>query len=415
MEHMIRGRRRVTKSQRHKAGSLSFVPLHLCALVPLLSFCVVSALSFSLLGCNEKANVVDISTLPKATGQVVSDTNYIQIQPAWGGFSSPRVIKIGYDYILYVTEPDNNRIVMVDLAGTTLGYSQYVKRPVAVTEDRRFSLIIVCEYDTTVNGGVVTVAAIAKIELFNYNHDISAAPVQIVYHENPQQQIIRDGTGNLISGREFTGVAVLPDNSYYVTRSGSNNTSPVDPDNMVLHFDKNDHQYSNEYIDLVPSLVPTGTGFVAINQTSNISTFNTKQYGSDFILTQVDPANAFKVKWITFNPGSELEAPSWGSKLSLDPTKYSSGKLPNILTNIFVMPVAIMVDDRSNIYVVDSHLDSLMKFDLNGKLLHESFGPSKSGGALLQPSGVTYFNKIIYISDTGHDRILRYELSTDLK
>lgn len=370
--------------------------------------CVIAMMSLLQTGCNEKSSVVDVSKLPKATGQVVSDTNYIQIQPEWGGFNNPGNIKIGYDYILYVTEPNNGRIVMMDLAGTNLGHSQYVKRPIAVTEDRRFNLIIACEYDTTINGNTITVAAIAKIRLFNYNHNISAAPVEIVYHEGPQQQIARDGPGNLISGREFTGVAVLPDNSYYVTRSGSDNSSPVDPDNTVLHFDKNDHEYSSDYIDLVPSLVSTGTGFVAINQISNITTFNTKQYGSDFILTQIDPANAFKVKWITFNPGSELFAPSWDSKFSLSTTP-----LPDLLSNIFVTPRAVMVDDRSNIYVIDSSLDSLMKFDLTGKLLHESFGPSKS--SLLHPSGITYFNKIVYISDTGHNRILRYELSTDLK
>ncbi len=377
---------------------------------------VFLVLSFLLSCCNEKSNVVDVSRLPKSTGQVISDTNYIQIQPPWGGFNNPRNMKIGYDYILYVTEPDSNRIVMVDLAGTNLGHSQNVKRPVAITEDRRFNLIISCEYDTIVGGQTITVAAIAKIQLFNYNHDISAAPVEIVHHENLSQQITRNPvTDGLASGREYTGVAVLPDNSYYVTRSGNNNTSSVDPDNMVLHFDKNDHEYSSDYIDLVPSLVPTGTGFVAINQISNITTFNTKQSGSDFILTQTDPANAFKVKWITFNPGSELEAPSWGSKLSLDPTSYSSGKLPDILTNIFVMPVGVMVDDRSNIYVIDSQLDSLMKFDSNGKLLHESFGPGKLNDPLLRPSGITYFNKIVYVSDAGHNRIMRYELSTDLK
>ena len=108
-------------------------------------------------------------------------------------------------------------------------------------------------------------------------------------------------------------------------------------------------------------------------------------------------------------------APSWNSKFSLDPTTYPSGKLPDILSGIFKTPQAVMVDDRSNIYVIDSSLDSLMKFNLTGNLLHESFGPSKSGNALLHPSGITYFNKIIYISDTGHNRILRYELSTDLK
>lgn len=280
-------------------------------------FIITAGLLFS--SCNEKSNVVDISTLPKATSQVVMDTNYVQIQPAWVGFNNPKDMKIGFDDILYVTEPDNNQIVMVNLAGAVVGHSQYVKRPIAVAEDRRFNLIIACEYDTTVNGSTITLAAIAKIRLFNYNHDISAAPVEIVYHESPQQKITRDPvTGGLISGREYTGVAVLPiapvpgdNNSYYVTRSGNNNTSSVDPDNMVLHFDENDQEYSSEFNNLVPSLVPTGTGFVAINQISNIATFNTKQYSSDFILTQIDPTNAFKVKWITYTPATELSAPSW--------------------------------------------------------------------------------------------------------
>ena len=203
---------------------------------------IIAAL-FLLSGCSEKSDIVDLSALPKATTQVISDTNYIQIQPAWAFFNSPKDIKIGFDYILYVTEPGNNRIVMVDLAGTILGYSQFVKRPIAIAEDRRFNLIIGCEYDTTVNGKVITVAAIAKIHLFNYDHDISSAPVEIVYHEGLQEQVTRDPiTGALISGREYTGAAVLPDNSYYVTRSGNNNTSSVDPDNLVLHFNNNDMQ-----------------------------------------------------------------------------------------------------------------------------------------------------------------------------
>lgn len=367
-------------------------------------------------GCNEKSKIVDPSTLPQATkGQVVGDTSYIQLQPIWSGFYRPRGIKVGYDYILYVTEPDSNRVEMVELSGMKVGQSQYVKDPVAITEDRRFNLIIACEFDTTVGGKTVTVAAIAKIRLYDYQHDIAAAPVQIVHHEGVQHQIVRAANGDLISGREYTGVAVLPDNSYYVTRHGNSNSSPVDPDNMVLHFSKDDKQYSSDYIDLVPTLLPTGTGFAAINQLSGITTFNTKQFGTDFIVTQVDPTNSFKVKWFTFNPGSELAAPTWSSKISLDQSKYTGGNLPALLSNIFVSPQGVMVDDRSNIYVIDSGLDSLMKFDLTGRLSKQSFGPYKTAGALFDPSGITYFNKIIYISDTGHDRILRYELSTDFR
>ena len=369
-----------------------------------------------LAGCSEKSNVINPSTLPKATqGQVIGDTSYIQLQPVWTGFNSPKGINIGFDYILYVTEPDSGRIQMVELSGARVGHSRYVRNPVALTEDRRFNLIIACEYDTTVGGQTITLAAIAKIRLFNHQHDISAAPVEIVHHESVQRQIVRDGDGNLVSGREYTGVAVLPDNSYYVTRHGNNNTSPVDPDNMVLHFSQYDRQYSSDYIDLVPRMLPTGTGFAAIDQLSGITTFRTKQFATDFIVTQVDPTNAFKVKWVSYNPGSELAAPGWSSQLSLDPAKYVTGKLPDILSVNFFSPGAVMIDDRSNIYVVDGQLDSLMKFDLTGKLIHESFGPAKTAGALSNPSGVTYFNKIVYISDTGHNRILRYELSTDFR
>ena len=206
-------------------------------------FIITAALLLS--SCNEKSNIVDPSTLPKATGQVVSDTNYIQIQPPWGGFNDPKDVKVGFDDFLYVAEPNDDKIVMVNLAGTILGFSQYVMRPVAITEDRRFNLIVACEYDTTVNGSVITVAAIAKISLFNYSDSIWAAPVEIVYHESPQNKLVATLHRQFDLGREYTGVAVLPDNSYYVTRSGNNNTSSVDPDNMVLHFNENDMQYSS--------------------------------------------------------------------------------------------------------------------------------------------------------------------------
>ncbi len=377
---------------------------------------MIFAVALVLAGCGEKGKIVDPATLPQASGnQAVGDTSYIQLQPVWTGFYGPKGIKVGYDYILYVTEPDSNRVAMVELSGVIVGRSKYVKNPVAITEDRRFNLLIACEFDTLVGGKTVTVAAMAKIRLFNYSHDIASAAVEIVHHENVQSQIVRDAAGRLVSGREYTGVAVLPDNSYYVTRSGNSNSSSVDPDNMVLHFDKYDRQYSTDYIDLVPVLDATGTGFKSIAMLSGICTFSARQFGTDFIVTQLDPANTFKVKWFTFSAGSELIAPSWSSRLPLDPAKYASGEMPDLLSNIFVSPVAVTVDDRSNIYVVDSQLDSLMKFDLNGNLLHESFGPAKAPGSLLKPSGITYYNKIVYISDTGHNRIMRYELSNDFR
>ncbi|MCK4386124.1 MAG: hypothetical protein KAW52_07665, partial [candidate division Zixibacteria bacterium] len=74
----------------------------------------------------------------------------------------------------------------------------------------------------------------------------------------------------------------------------------------------------------------------------------------------------------------------------------------------------VAVDEYGNIFVVDSERNSVLKFSRNGvKVL--SFGTQGTGEKQFQnPKGIAYANKIVYVADTGNNRILRFTLSTDI-
>jgi sugar lactone lactonase YvrE len=72
------------------------------------------------------------------------------------------------------------------------------------------------------------------------------------------------------------------------------------------------------------------------------------------------------------------------------------------------------VDTEGNIYVVDAGLDYLFKFSVAGEE-QQSFGGTGSGEKQFkQPSGVGFFDKTLYVADTGNNRIVRFKLSIDI-
>jgi len=368
------------------------------AQLPLTASCLLIAAWWSLSGCGEQFNMDQLPVTSSAG--IVGDTLYILQSPLWSGFNKPHDLRIGFDFLLYVADTDNDRIVMMDLAGNILGRSKPVRHPVAVTQDHRFDLLVACSFDTVVAGRSIMLAAIAKIRLFNVSHDIAAAPVEIVYHEPLTKSM-----------RAYSGIAALADNSYYVTRTGPENASPVDPDQGILHFNKSDLLYPRDLIDVSPILQIGGTGLTVLDNPSGITTFNDRRYPTDFILTQTGSQSLYKVQWLTFRGGGDFSVPSWESRFS----QIGDAGKAIVTDNFFSRPEGVTVDDRGNIYVVDAGLDSLVKMNSRGEILRESFGPAKSNKALNHPMGVAYFDRTLYIADTDNNRILRYRLSTDTR
>ncbi|AFH49350.1 Hypothetical protein IALB_1642 [Ignavibacterium album JCM 16511] len=338
------------------------------------------------LSCEDKFELPTTSGL----GNITGDTVYVQLNPPWEGFNNPQDIYIGNEPFIYVADTDNDRIVMMNLAGTILG-SRTIKKPVALAQDYQLNLIVCSEFDTLGS----TFGAVYKINLVAANHNISEAPITRLL---PRPNVPSD----LKTGIRYTGVAVFYDNSFYIARTGPNNSSIFDPDNSILIFQKkllDDGSKKDTLIGRLPSIEPVGTGLLTAFNISSLASF--KKRNTDFVMT-LTGNTTFKTQWLYFNFASET--PGYESKLSPGTNQMMS-------VNKFSRPEGVTVDNSGNIYVADAGRDSVYKFNSFGDELQSFGGPQLFN----QPYAVAYFDKTLYVVDKGNNRILRFILSTDLR
>jgi hypothetical protein len=372
-----------------------------------------------ILGCEEQ---FDLTQLPDAKQVVViGDTTYIEISPPWGGFLDPRSILIGHDQLIYVGDYANNEIVMMNAAGVVL-HRRTIPHPTAIGQNNKLDLYVTGEtlspngdtigavykinlvrfdttyfshYDTIIVGGDTTIRSNYRDTSFYYNHNLSIAPIRIVWQEPAHPR------------RRFTGIAVFADNEYLLTRVGTE-YSFVDPDSRVLLFNKED-----VFVNVVGDLATRPTGgstLTDINQITGITAFPNSR---DFILTQSLEGVRYGALWMIYRNQPDFQG--WLPKFDLtDPLQRGT----DFVTQGLRKPVAVAIDRRRrDIFVVDAELDSVIKFDRNGKFKRESFGKVKSESATLpgldNPTGVAFSNDcLLYIVDNGHKLIRRFRLST---
>ena len=114
--------------------------------------------------------------------------------------------------------------------------------------------------------------------------------------------------------------------------------------------------------------------------------------------------NSFKVQWLTQG--------EFGFTTHLNPAQ---GNFDMLVPGKFSQPQDVTVDLTGNIFVIDSELDRLFKFSPSGAE-QQSFGESGSGVKQFNnPKGVGFFDRTLYIADTGNNRIVRFKLSTDIE
>ena len=336
--------------------------------------------------CTDTFDVNEIHK-PKQS-QNFGDTTYVLQSPTWTGFNQPKDVHVGFEPFIYVADAGNNRIAMLDLAGNLIGYSPFIQNPNALTQDRKLNLLVCGEFDTTINGQKITFGAIFKLDLFAAQHDISKARVERVYFDL------------LSPNRKFVGISALADNSFYVARTGPNNASIVDPDDAIMLFTKNGIPLTRSYW---PYLSVDGTGLSTLTQPTGLATFTTSS--TDFIYTQKGSNSLFRTQWITYRSSGDVSG--WESYFT--PSRDAGTDF--IQVNLFKQPEDVATDPAGNIFVIDAGKDSLYKFNRAG-MLEQAFGGSSE---LKAPEGVAFFDKTLYIADTGNNRVLRYVLSTDVK
>jgi len=353
----------------------------------IITFFILVVLVFS---CTDKFQFSDTSpTTPLGN---LSDTLYIQQFPVWSGYNNPQDIIVGHEPFIYIADTDNDRVVMLNVAGQKTGELS-IKKPIALSQDHRLNLFVCAQFDTLINGSLQSFSAVFKINLVASGHIFESAPVKRILPKTSFDFLRVD--------REYTGICIFHNNSYYVSRRGPANSNPIDPDNSILMF-RQRKQYDGTIKDTlygrVPLLEPEGTGLLATNKISSLTAFSNGT--RDIILTLIGE-NSFKAQWWRYIVSEQFV----GYRNALEPFVTDFMKV-----NKFGMPEGITLDDADNIFVADAQKDSVYKFNAFGDEL-ESFGGSD---VFNSPHAVAYFDGTLYVADTNNDRILRFILSTDI-
>ena len=348
-----------------------------------------------LFGCSDKFNINQLGDIHGA-GNAGGDTLYVHVNPDWGGFNNPQAILLGKEPFIYVCDTDNNRIVMLNTAGTVLG-TLSIKKPIAISQDYRLNLIVCAEYDTVINGITNTYSAVYKIDLFAVNHVIG----------NAIPKLILPRTEDISSHPlcKFTAVTAFYDNSYYVARTGTNNTSNSDPDNSIIQFVPVDQYHDTTLSNRVPNIDPLRSGMITANGINCMTSFNKKNL--DFIATfdkGVVNETVFKAQWFQFF--STIASEGYKSAIN------QAAGVAFVQPNRFGAPTGSCIDPSGNIYIADGDpgKDSVFKFSPYGDEL-QSFGGLTW---FSKPAGVAFFDRTLYVLDSQKNMIRRFILSTDL-
>ncbi len=342
--------------------------------------------------CSEKFDLNNIQT-DDSNINLGGDTVFVQLNPVWEGFNKPQDVMVGREPFIYVADTDNDRIVMLNLDGQVLG-TRSINRPIALAQDYKLNLIVVAEFDTSVSGVTQTFSAVYKLDLASVNHQIASASITRLL---PREVDLNRPEV------EYTGVCVFFNNMFYVSRKGPNNSSFIDPDNSILHFIPKKFidgvSEGDTLIGRVPNIDQLGQGPVSAYDISSLTSFNDQSI--DIIVT-LTGGTSFKANWLHYQitPIDQRYVSNFSPESGLDLME----------TNRFERPEGSALDPSGNIYIVDAGKDRVYKFNSFGDELESFGGPDDFN----EPHGVAFFNKTLYVADTGNNRILRFSLSTEL-
>jgi len=360
------------------------------------------------------------------------EVGYVPILPIWDDFIEPVDIYVGYDEMVYVVDAEGLKVL--DQAGIVHRVIP-IQGATDVVQDRRLHTYVIGRADVDVDddGTLENLAAVYHLT----GTSSVGTPVIIDTLLHPFDDDSRGITafrGADDEAVEFTGLAVLADNTLYVARKGPRNSasSIARPDNVVLFFDPN-----GDNIGFANQLSPEGSNLRSTWDMSAIAGFAGPPQAlagfsnsRDFIACLLGPGASYRVLWM-----NRFEDPVQGvffqenANLVLqDPTRADRFLYE---PNRFIRPldVCIAPDATGYIFVVDAGTDSLYQFTQRGyegvnppantsltRQVIASFGGEGSGPFQFRdPSGVAYMRNTVYVADRGNNRVMRYRLSTDLE
>lgn len=356
---------------------------------------------FSIQSClNDKMPVPDVES---SLGPGIDKVEYVLLKPILDAnngysFNKPADIYFGVDNFVYVADTDNNRIVMLDAGGQLQGVSNFIEHPEAISQNDSLQLLIVNKTN-----------AVYLIDMFKYSHNIQAAPVEMVSLKADEPTF------------QYTGISVHNGFEYYVTVIDVADTANVRNSSFVWDFQASHLQWgplplNKEGSGLFTALIPTA--IVSIRERW-LDISSSQETSPAFIFTQQAKTslyqNFFKVQDITTQiVEGDIEL--------IPNTGYIGKSIYD--ANLISLPEDVTIDKSGFIFVVDkgnaSNPGSFFRFSTSGdaRQIYNGNGDNLDNIVFNQPQGIAVQpdveDQIVYIADTGNDRVLLFKLSSDL-
>jgi len=381
---------------------------------------------------------------------LINEVEYVPLFPFFSSgadgaeLDNPRDVYVGYDELIYVV--DVRGLHILDSSGRPAGFVPLVGGGTSVTQDRRLHVYVTARRDTLLDGRTWTLPVI-----YHFDQLESGSPhiADIIWHPFDDDSRIFSRPDPIDTDEEvtFTGVGVLFNNHLYVSRKGPVNvrSSVILPHNTIMEF-------SPEGVNLqsIVALHPTRESLRSAVFPSDVATFVQPPQRSffaqslNFIVAESPEAHGpndggmpaaiglrfstLSIKAVNTPDGIEYRPDTEKLQIASTPDRgdgflYDEFKFAN------PSDITVATDGTNYIFVTDAGKDSLFVFTSQGvegvapppgarstRPVVVSFGGTGDGEKQFRrPDGVAYFRKIVYVADTGNNRIARFRLNTDFE
>ena len=405
-----------------------------CALVAAV---VVGLAARDVLGTKDDPTTAEIFEAGRSDPRLLDEVEYVPLFPffstsATGApFDEPTGVYVGFDQFLYVT--DRQGLHVLESSGRPATFVPIEGGATSVIQDRLLNLYVTARRDTVIGARTWNLPVVLKLADVSLGNPHIA---DIIWHPFDDDTRLRRDPEAADEQVAFTSVAVLSTNSIYVARQGPNNStsSVLSPHNAVLEF--NTDGVNVLRLPLHPTLPSLRS---AVRPSAIATAVQPPQRESfpankDFIVAQA-PDDGSTLQFAVLSVVS-VETPD-GIIFRPDTQKLQVASLPDrgdgflYDTFRFSQPSGLTIagDATGYLFVTDAAKDSLYIFTSNGVEgvapppgsgsqvpVVVSFGGSGDGAREFnQPRAVAYANQIVYVADSGNNRISRFRLNTDFE
>ncbi len=388
-------------------------------------------------GSKDDATTDEIFDAGRSDIALLDEVEYVALFPFFtqssdaGTFDAPTDVYVGYDEFIYVT--DSRGLHVLEESGRSATFFAIPGGATSVIQDRLLNVYVTARRDTIVAGQTWNLPVVIK-----YGGIARGARTirNILWHpfdDDTRSRRDPEAADELV---EFTGVAVLANNHVYVARRGPNNNaaSVLSPHNSLLEF--NTEGFNVQRLPLNPTLPNLRSSVSPADILTFVHPPQRESFGLDrsFIIAQGStdgtPLQFSVLSLVAFETTDGIEYRPDTQKLQASSfPERGDGFLYDEFKFEQPSDLAYAGDASQYIFVLDSGKDSLFVFTSTGiegvsappgaqstVPVVVSFGGTGDGSKQFNsPQGVAYANQIVYVADTGNNRISRFRLNTDFE